>query len=383
MATTTITIFHDTAMADETVVEKMRPDGIPQLGNPGDYTNGYSKEYATKMQNFFARVVSGSESANIISCVHSQTLPAFGNIAITNNGAIVDGDLIVIGSIYFEAVTVTPFFELQFEIGASAADTASNLADTIQSAIGAGYFAGAISVEYGGATEIDLTCLMGPVGTLIITATNSAGITCAAPTLELPVSTETVGHAYEAGYGRPSFTVSATGGTSQRGQAPAFTLPSGTYEASMSPLSWDGDDYDQAAFGSMVPGAYWAVATGGGGTWVGADDTTVAHVPDGQTLPEFDAILMTTGGNNVTMFLDSRYYGVNPRTAAGAQTTLINTLMIADAVVLQYKEAAWTSDPAGGVDYTWNGLTGFENAGAVTVTAGYTAPPTLVFVPTP
>lgn len=151
-----------------------------------------------------------------------------------------------------------------------------------------------------------------------------------------------------------------------------------SYTGSFSPLSYGGTDYDDPNFGFMDPTVYFLVSPGGIGAVQNDGDPisfdTLANLHVG--LCDVDG---AGGSGYITIYIINGFltqFGQS-ETLAGLQTVLrmiINPSLVVD----NFKANAFSVTD--GV-FTFNGFTGFDNAGTVAVVGANTTPPTIDLVP--
>lgn len=365
MATTTITIFHDPAYSDGTVVDLMRPNGIPQDGDPADYEFTARQEYANKMVKFFASLA-GSHNASVNTFVMSTSTATISSLIVTDNPSLVAGNTFSIGTVTFTATAGAPVARTEFQIGATAADTVTNIVATLQAVVADGDFGGAIT-SYADATEVVVLCYLGAIGSIIPTTvgTGVTGMEWTASSFETRETT--------------AIAMASSRNTNNYGYNPT-TIPEAIaptvyeYLSSYSPLAYGGDNYTT----DMV-----FVSRQNDQTSVAADNTVIVGIPDGTTVRNYHAVLFTAAEGGPTLYftamIDEAVFAdeAEPETLAGAQNIVNNFLGLATGNAINFK-ADYLTIGALGDDYTWSGLSGFEVAGAVTVAAGGTSPVTLV-----
>lgn len=205
MATTTITIYHDSAAADATILEKMRPNGVPNtLDEPGGQ---FQNEYASKMQKFFSGLACGTELAMITTFISTTSNPLVALLTV-DNATLVANDTFSIGGVTFTA-KVAAAAPYEFTIGASSAATAANIVSAYTDASEANAVLSACIVpQYEvGSADILFICSLGPIGTLIDTSGSQGtdGLVFNGPSFTSPESptgeVETVSFLYIADFG--------------------------------------------------------------------------------------------------------------------------------------------------------------------------------------
>jgi hypothetical protein len=154
----------------------------------------------------------------------------------------------------------------------------------------------------------------------------------------------------------------------QDGYVPVYNGAS-SYIASLSPLRWNGNDYKQPNLGGLVTPCivYLMSQTPGfieadGGVFL-REGTTNIHV----------GLVHWTDGSRTTL-----YVGDGIATTKSGLETIIQGAVDATATVDNFKANYFTYHA--GADYTFNGLTGFDVAGAVTVVSGGNASPAITYV---
>jgi len=149
------------------------------------------------------------------------------------------------------------------------------------------------------------------------------------------------------------------------------------YQASFSPLTFGGEDYNDAAFGAQSASVYYLI--GGSGIGTVSEDGTVVDFPNPGNL---HVALCDIDGNGtsgyVTIILITGFLTGQGQTEdlAGAQAVLRNFIN-GSLDVDNFKANAFTYSSN---VFTWAGFTGFEVAGAVSVSTGGTTPPSIEYI---
>lgn len=143
-----------------------------------------------------------------------------------------------------------------------------------------------------------------------------------------------------------------------------------SYAVSLSPLNWGGNDYKAPNFGGSVDpsvNVIWA----GNAQFVETNPSTISI--DELGAQNVHVALVNIGGTRSTMYLCDNIAGTGPDLEA-----ILQAQVDPSTTVDNFKANYFTYHA--GANFTFNGLTGFEEAGTVTVVSGLTTPPTFNFV---
>lgn len=153
-----------------------------------------------------------------------------------------------------------------------------------------------------------------------------------------------------------------------------------SFTATASPLRWNGADYKAPAIGATHnPTLVYIFSNTGREIY--ADGQVFNNEDQAQNL---HIGLITWGdATKSTLIIPNNFLTSQGQaeTAAGLQALLRAALGDNTLTVDNFKASAFTYNS--GASYTWNGFTGFDQAGAVTVVSGLTTPPAITFVPAP
>ena len=185
---------------------------------------------------------------------------------------------------------------------------------------------------------------------------------------------------------------------------PPADPPDPAYYASATPLSFAGVSYDEivgndsepesadsSAFDAQLAasapelGVVWIVDFEAGPQVVTEDNTAISGIPDDDSQDAIDAILLAINGGHLTGYLSSAWRTDGP-TGPYAATCAEFIAFLADngspetMTCDNFKPAIFTPNGAG-EDFTFTGLDGFENEGAVSAVEGFSAPAWLTHGP--
>lgn len=150
------------------------------------------------------------------------------------------------------------------------------------------------------------------------------------------------------------------------------------FTSTLSPLRWNSVDYNQGVYGvATSPSTVYFF--GGNVFGITADGDTFDQA--GSTADLNVGLIQAGAVTPATFILPYGYLTGQGQaeTAAGLQAYLRVAAGDPTMTVDNFKAHAFTYHA--GANYTWNGFTGFEQAGAVTVVSGKTSPPAITFVP--
>lgn len=140
------------------------------------------------------------------------------------------------------------------------------------------------------------------------------------------------------------------------------------FSSTFSPFRWNSTNYNSAGFGGSGPSALYFVS-GPSVTEVTADNTTVSFA----IASDLHIGLLSIGSLHQTLIIDDSL-GVS--TGADLEA-LLQAQVDPSYTCDNFKAHAFTQHTD--ASFTWNGFTGFEQAGAVTVISGGTTPPAITF----
>lgn len=152
-----------------------------------------------------------------------------------------------------------------------------------------------------------------------------------------------------------------------------------TFTATNSPLRWNGNDYKQPNLGAThTPSLVYIFSSTGREIY--ADGQTFYNESQAQNL--HIGLVTWTDTTKTTLIVPNNFLTSQGQaeTGAGLQA-LLRAAVDATCTVDNFKASAFTYNS--GASYTWNGFTGFSQAGAVTVVSGQTTPPAITYVAPP
>jgi len=153
-----------------------------------------------------------------------------------------------------------------------------------------------------------------------------------------------------------------------------------SFTTTNSPLRWNGNDYKAPALGgSHTPSVIFLYS--GTPQEVYADGQTLSTESNTNNLH----VGLVTWGDSTrsTLIVPNGLMTTSGQAESGSgmQALLRGVLGDNTITVDNFKATAFTYNS--GASYTWNGFTGFEQAGAVTVVSGQTTPPAITYVAPP
>lgn len=169
--------------------------------------------------------------------------------------------------------------------------------------------------------------------------------------------------------------------------------PGDDFVATNSPLRFGGVDYNDANFGFGAGYNTFFFNENGQPSGCNADDCRITGLP-GNNTSDLDIGLVTetyTGGGGCGTLHQTVIVprGLLGDTCSAFATNLNNALSggggggctLTGITCENFKQSYFTANAM--ADFTWNGLTGFENGGTVTVVSGKTSPATIAYDPQP